>query len=121
MNLTIREATIDDAWHLAQMNEQLIVDEESRNPMDLTQLIEMMNSILSGEWKALIISKEAEDIGYMVYKVSPDEYFPDKNELHIRQYFVKRQHRGCGVGVQAFETILRDYSPENVTLTRAPT
>ena len=102
---------------LAAMNKHLIEDEGSRNPMNITQLKERMTGMLEGEWNILIISNQDEDIGYMVYKVSPDEYFPDKSELYIRQYFVKRHYRGTGLGAQAFNVISEKYFPENAVLT----
>ncbi len=117
MDICIRKAELSDADLLAQMNKHLIEDEGSRNPMNISQITDRMKNILSGDWKAVIISKESEDIGYLVYKLSPDEYFPDRTELHIRQYFIKRQHRGNGLGTYAFDLISKEYFPNDAVLT----
>ena len=117
MELTIRAATLDDVEALAAMNKHLIKDEGSRNPMDIDRLKHRMTGMIESEWVVLLISNQDEDVGYMVYKVSPDEYFPDQSELYIRQYFVKRQYRGTGLGAQAFNTISKNHFPENAVLT----
>jgi predicted acetyltransferase len=117
MTLKISKATLNDIEPLAEMNKQLIEDEGSRNPMNNEQLKERMKGMLQGEWKGLIISDEDEILGYMIYKESPDEYYPNQTELYIRQYFIKRQHRSRGIGAQAFKTISSDYFPDNVVLT----
>ncbi len=117
MDLYNRKAVLSDTDLLAQMNKHLIEDEGSRNPMNISQLMERMKNILSGEWKAVIISKDSEDIDYLIYKVSPDKYFPDQTELHIRQYFIKRQHRGNGLGTYAFDIISKEYFPNDAVLT----
>jgi GNAT superfamily N-acetyltransferase len=117
MELTIKAATLDDIETLTTMNKQLIEDEGSRNPMDIAQLRQRMMDMIEGEWNVLLINNQTEDVGYMIYKVSPDEYFPDQSELYIRQYFIKRQHRGTGLGAQAFNLISEKYFPENTVLT----
>ncbi|MCW4011425.1 MAG: GNAT family N-acetyltransferase [Candidatus Bathyarchaeota archaeon] len=117
MELTVRTASLDDVESLVVMNKHLIEDEGSRNPMDMEELKHRMIGMIEGEWKVLLINNQTEDVGYMVYKVSPDEYFPEQSELYIRQYFIKRQHRGTGLGAQAFNFISENYFPENTTLT----
>jgi predicted acetyltransferase len=117
MGLTIRKATHDDIDSLTEMNKHLIEDEGSRNPMNFAQLKERMMKMLDDIWKILVISQDGEEIGYMVYKVTPDEYFPEKSELYIRQYFVKRNHRSNGIGAEAFNKISSEYFPEEAVWT----
>lgn len=115
MDFLIREAGTSDVKSLAYMNKHLIEDEGSRNPMNLGQLEERMKTILK-EWIVLLVNDGSEDLGYMVYKVNRDEYFPDQKELYIRQYFIKREHRSKGIGEQAFEAIAEKYFPEDAIL-----
>ena len=53
-----RVATLNDVPTLARMNQQLIRDEKSRNPMTLVELEQRMAGWLSAEWEAVIFSDE---------------------------------------------------------------
>ena len=46
-------------------------------------------------------------MGYAVYQLRPDEYFPQERHVYLRQLFVRREARRQGVGRAAFR-LLRD-------------
>ena len=84
----LRPATLDDVTILAEMNQQLIVDEGSRNQMTPEQLKERMFRWLTGDRDAVIVERKDQVIGYMLYWRVADEYFPYKDSIYIRQFFI---------------------------------
>ena len=112
--IELRRATPGDVRALAGMNRQLIEDEGSHNPMSLRDLEARMMGWITEGWDILLILREGETAGYCLYREIPDEYFPDRIEIYIRQFFVKREHRGLGIGRSAFEKIMRERLPAGV-------
>jgi len=109
MKIAWRYALDADVGLLAEWNYQLIRDEGHRNPMTLGQLEERMRGWLRGEYQAVIFS-DGESVSYALFK-------KEEHLIYLRQLFVRRDRRGCGVGREAF-TILRDKVwPPNVRLT----
>ncbi len=102
MKIKTRAATLDDSNILAAWNKQLIEDEGSTNPMSIDQLVERMMGFLKGDYRAVIISDDGTDIGYILYKDEKNEYFPDRRSVYVRQYFIDRTVRSKGIGEAAF-------------------
>lgn len=113
MSLELRKATINDIGTLAEMNQQLIEDEHSRNTMNVNQLLLRMQTWLDGDWSAVIIYKNDDLIGYLLYQQREDDYYPDQRVIYVRQFFVQRAYRRRGIGRQAFEQIVSQYFPSN--------
>jgi len=90
-DLQYKFAKQEDVSLLAEMNQQLIRDEGHRNKMTLPQLQDRMSDWLQGEYKAVIISKGPETIGYALYRKDPEW-------IYLRQLFVKAEMRRKGVG-----------------------
>ncbi|MCU0512861.1 MAG: GNAT family N-acetyltransferase [Anaerolineae bacterium] len=116
MTLDFRLATVDDAPLLAHMNQQLIVDEASRNPMTLAQLEERMARWLAGEYQAVLFFKEGQVVGYLLFRPSRDEYYPYQPNMYIRQFFIERSFRRRGIGQVAFEMAAARVFPPHSTL-----
>lgn len=111
--LDCRQATLEDVPLLAAMNQQLIQDEGSRNPMGLVELERRMRAWLSTDWKAVVVEKDAEPVGYLLFQTRPEEYPPSKTTVYVRQFFIERKHRGCGMGRMAFTTIVERFFPKS--------
>jgi len=116
MGLTLRHADEADLPLLAQMNKHLIEDEKSRNPMTVAQLQERMRGWLSEDYAVrLFVDESAQGVGYAVYRVLPDDYDPDRQYVYLRQFFIRREMRRCGLGTQAL-ALLRDEFPVGATV-----
>ena len=113
MSVELRKATINDISALAEMNKQLIEDERSRNPLSVNQLQLRMQSWLDGNWSAIMICKNDELIGYLLYQHRPDEFHTDQHNIYVRQFFVQRTYRRRGIGREAFEQICEQFFPAN--------
>lgn len=116
MSITMRPAAAEDAPALAAMNRQLIVDEGSRNPMTLAELEQRMRRLLADGWEALVFEDAAGIAAYALYRVRRDEYFPERPEVYIRQFFVMPDRRGRGVGRAAFELMAGERLPAGARL-----
>lgn len=107
--IEIRRATVDDVPLLAAMNRRLIEDENSSNPMSLDQLADRMRGWLDQGWSMVIITEVGTVVGYALFRERHDEYFPEKRDIYVRQFFIERDHRGQGLGRTAFERISNEF------------
>ncbi len=105
MELTLRRAILDDVELLATMNQRLIEDEKSRNPMSIEEIKDRMNDFIQKDWQADLILFDSRVIGYALYQVRPDDYDPHLSVVYIRQYFICRDHRAKGYGRTAFQLL----------------
>jgi ribosomal protein S18 acetylase RimI-like enzyme len=90
-----RFATVEDARLLAELNHQLIADEGHGNSMDMDQLEQRMLNWLDSEYQAVLFHRDRDVVAYALYR--NDEY----GRIHLRQFFVARNHRRQGVGRDA--------------------
>lgn len=116
-NIRLRAATIDDADILAQMNQQLILDEGGQNTMSLEELQERIVKWLSANREAVIVERLEAVIGYMLFWRVEDEYYPYKNSIYIRQFFIEPSFRRRGIGQVAFDRIVGEFVADDVALT----
>jgi len=116
MPLQLRRATESDSPLLAQMNKRLIEDQESRNPMSVEQLQNRMSSWMKGDWTIEFLEDDSV-VGYVVYLIRRDEFFPDKTEVYVRQFYVERDQRGRGLGSAAFKLLRETRFPAGSRLT----
>ena len=63
MELTLRRAILDDVELLATMNQRLIEDEKSRNPMSIEEIKDRMNDFIQKDWQADLILFDSRVIG----------------------------------------------------------
>jgi len=98
--IRIKAASMDDVGLLAEMNKHLIEDEGSFNPMDREQLQHRMRNWLKTDWRADLLMHGEETAGYALYRFKENDYHPDIKEVYLRQYFIGREHRGNGLGLQ---------------------
>jgi predicted acetyltransferase len=108
--MNFRRATSNDCALLAELNHQLIRDEEHRNKMTVPELEQRMKNWLASEYSAVIFEKNDEVIAYALYREQPEE-------IYLRQLFVARNHRRQGIGRKAFEILRAKIWPKNKRLT----
>lgn len=107
--LTVRAAVADDAPLLAEMNRQLIDGEASRNPMTDAELQERMRRWLEGEWRSVVFERDGGPVGYALFQFRNDEYRPADATVYLRQFFIKPEHRGRGIGRLAYDAVHRQH------------
>lgn len=116
MPLHIRRAAESDLPLLAQMNKRLIEDQGSRNPMSVEQLQNRMSGWLKGDWAIEFFENEV-SVGYVVYQIRRDEFFPEQTEVYVRQFFIERDQRGRGLGSAAFKLLRETRFPAGSRIT----
>lgn len=116
-NIHLRPATKDDAAILADMNQQLILDEGSSNGMSLEDLEQRMTKWLSANREGVIVERGDDIIGYMLFWRVEDEFYPYKDSIYIRQFFIQPSFRRRGIGQVAFDRIVEEFVDEGVALT----
>jgi len=100
--LVFRVAAAADAPQLARWNQQLIEDEGHDNAMSLDQLVARMHTWLTTEYRALVFAEPGASapVAYALFREAPEW-------IHLRQFFVDRDRRRCGIGACAV-ALLRD-------------
>ena len=71
--MKVRPATQGDCGLLAELNHQLIQDEEHRNPMTVSQLEQPMRDWLAGQYRAFIFESEGEVVAYALFCEQTEE------------------------------------------------
>ena len=102
--------TDDDLDLLAEWNHQLIRDEGHRNRMTVPELRERMRGWLASDYRAVLFSVDGEPVAYGLYRESPEE-------VYLRQFFVRRDRRGTGLGRRAMEILRHQIWPKGKRLT----
>lgn len=108
--MKLRHVSQGDIPLLAEMNCQLIQDEQAQNPMSLAELQQRMSNWLVSEYRAVIFEVASNPVAYAVYR-------PSEDGLYLRQFFVIRKHRRQGLGRQAIELFRGQVVPAGATLT----
>lgn len=108
-DLTCRRASASDVPLLARMNQQLIEDEASRNPMSLSEFESRMKNWLDGDWQVVLIEQGTKTVGYILFQFRSDEYQPSEDTVYVRQFFVGGEHRNHGLGRRAFDIVSRTH------------
>jgi hypothetical protein len=70
--IRFRPASPADALLLAELNLQLIGDEQHRNSMSLVELERRMTGFLSAEYQATLIESGTDVVGYALYRAEPE-------------------------------------------------
>lgn len=101
----IRLAGPKDSRILAEMNEQLIVDQAHENVLRGEQLVDRMASWLNGEYEAALGSVDGRPALYALWRPEGD------NAIYLRQFFVARNFRRLGLGKTAIDLLRADHWP----------
>lgn len=105
MSIVLRAACESDLTELASMNKQLIDDEGSSNPMTLSELEDRMKAWFLSNWNIDLLCIDSEIVGYALYQFRENQYFKDKQEVYLRQYYIKPDFRMQGYGRKGIETL----------------
>lgn len=105
-----RFATADDCLQLAEMNWQLIRDENHRNRMTVAELEMRMRGFLEGEYKAVLFTEGGRDVAYALY-------CPTADGVYLRQFFVDRDLRSKGLGRTAMRILMQEILPPDIRVT----
>src|SRR5215469_9940493 len=108
--MNFRHATASDCALLAELNRQLIRDEDHRNPMTVPELERRMKEWLASEYAAVLFENDGEAVAYALYH-------EELGEIYLRQLFVERHRRREGLGRAAFEILRARIWPKNKRLT----
>lgn len=111
--LYLRQGTHNDIEILAEMNQELIQDEKSTNPMTYTELHNRMTDFLKQNWKAILLVLDEEIVGYGLYQERVETIDRDLREIYLRQYFIRRQFRGRGLGKEGIKRMNEEFFPES--------
>ena len=116
-NIRLRPATLGDVAILAEMNQQLIIDEGNFNTMSSEELEQRMAKWLSSGREGVIVERNDDVIGYMLFWRVEDEFYPYKDSIYIRQFFIQPSFRRRGIGQIAFDRIIEEFIDDGVALT----
>lgn len=107
--MKFRPATLSDCGLLAELNHQLIRDEDHRNPMSVPELDQRMRVWLGGQYRAIMFEENDEIVAYALFREELDEI--------LRQLFVARHKRRQGTGRRAVEILRSQIWPKTKRLT----
>jgi GNAT superfamily N-acetyltransferase len=99
--MEFRFATADDIPLLAQLNQQLQIDENHRSRMSLAELEPRMAGWMAGGYMAVIFERGGQTAGYALFRREPDHYY-------LKQFFVCREVRRKGIGRAAIQWLRRN-------------
>ena len=100
--MEIVRAALTDADILAELNQELIEDEQHPNPMCIAQLAERMRQWLTTDYICYMAKEKGSIVAYCLYR-------NDESHYYMRQLYVDRVHRRKGIA-----TRLLDWLYENV-------
>lgn len=98
--MNYRTAGLSDVPLLAQMNQHLREDEQSRWSLTVPELERRMRDLLESGCTAIIFEIGGVPVAYALYREV-------EGGIHLRQFFVSRDVRRQGVGRQAFDILLK--------------
>ena len=107
--MVINECTYNDLDILADLNKQLIDDENSNNNMSIEELKERMNGFISTTYKAFLFLIEDNIYGYALVNI-------EKNPYYLRQFFIVREFRQNGYGKKALSLLLDELKTTEIDL-----
>ncbi|MCQ6562990.1 GNAT family N-acetyltransferase [Paenibacillus mendelii] len=114
--LVLKQAGSEHIRVLTEMNQELIRDEQSENRMDYGELYNRMSDFISSDWKAMLLVCKEEIIGYGLYQERKNAYDSAKEEIYLRQYFIRKPFRGRGLGREGVIKLRADVFPKSAAL-----
>jgi ribosomal protein S18 acetylase RimI-like enzyme len=114
MPLTLRPATMMDLPLLVHMNQELIEDEGSANPMNPAQLEIRMRGWLNS-WCIELFVQDKSVVGYTIYRLQKNES-DGKETVYIRHFYISRDYRQQGLGREGIALLKQERFPKNTTV-----
>lgn len=97
--MLISECTNKDVPQLALMNQHLIEDEKSNNPMTITELEDRMRKFINDGYNAYFFIEDDIVVGYALIKYT-------STPLYLRQFYIEREFRRKHYGKVAFQQLM---------------
>ena len=104
-----RKAGEGDLPLLAELNQQLIRDEDFPNPMSVTELEYRMRDWLTRAYTAVLFLNDGSVVGYALYR-------NDDTGIFLRQFFICRAERRKGLGRAALDLLFGRIWPEGAAV-----
>jgi GNAT superfamily N-acetyltransferase len=102
-DLTFRGGEFADVPLLAELNQQLQIDEAHRRRMERPELeVRMAGWLDTGGYEAVIFERDGRPAGYALFRRESDP-----EHVYLKQFFVCRDCRRQGIGRQAIEWLSR--------------
>lgn len=117
MSIQLRIATSADSEYLLEMSYQLLEDEGLEEDISMIERQAVLQEWIEDGWSILLILKDHQIAGYMIYRKQREEFPSHEQTVFVREFFVRREYRRRGVGRSAFELIVNEYIPRDVTIT----
>jgi len=114
--LLLKEANVDDVHMLTELNQELIREENSENPMTYAQLYDRMSGFLDNHWRAVFLMLNDEIAGYALFRERENGFDPNQKEIYIRQYLIRKNYRGEGWGRTGIQLLMFSVFPPNATI-----
>ncbi|WP_219836783.1 GNAT family N-acetyltransferase [Paenibacillus sp. R14(2021)] len=114
--LTFGFAGKEDAALAARMNRQLILDEQSENPMSLDELEARMLKLMASGYTCAILRLDAAIAGYALYQLRRHPYDAERQEIYLRQYYIEPAYRGRGIGRAGVQLLQERAFPPGATV-----
>lgn len=109
--MRFRTASLADVPLLARMNRHLREDERSRYLLSPSDLEARMRRLLEKEgYTAILFEIEDEAVAYALYREV-------EGGIHLRQFFVSRDHRRRGIGREAMQLLFTRIWPPQSRIT----
>lgn len=107
--LRIDRAAISEAELLADLNLQLMVDEEHAHPLERSVVIRRMQRWIEGEYQVLLFRRGNRVAGYAVWRL-------EDRGSYLRHFFICRDQRRQGLGRAAMRLLVSDVFPKDQPL-----
>lgn len=105
-----REATLADVAVLGALNQQLDVDQGSRNRRSLAELEARMSQRLQDGHQAILFTEAGNVVAYALYR-------RDIDAIHLVHFVVERRYRRQSLGRQAMHILLTAVWPPDWRVT----
>ncbi len=115
-SVSLRPGAIADIPLLATMNQRLVEDQGSRNPFTPAEYEQRFTEWLDSDWQISLFQREETAIGYSVHRIQADVYYPDRQVVYLRQFYIEHEVRRDGFGTAAFEALKAARFPANCSI-----
>jgi len=114
--LQYRCADEQDVPELTAMNQDLIRDEGSRNPMHEPALARRMSEFLRNDWRAVLFLQDGQTVGYALFQERPHEYDSTRTSVYLRQFYIRDAFRRQGLGSEGIRLLREAVFPASAEL-----
>jgi len=107
--MQICKCELSDIRQLAELNQQLIEDEKSDNPMTFEELEERMTDFISADYNAYFYRDKDNVVAYALVRIT-------SQPMYLRHFFVCREYRRNGCGKAFFGDLLKELGVKTIDI-----